>query len=274
MKKQYRWHWAFRQASGCSWSDCFFVWACRESMSFFTTLVAYPPLHLATYCGTWLLTWLLTWFFLQRNCTAYPDRSSKQNTLVQCKCCLQWLTITEIHMSIPSEFSCLLVHTKFYGCYVALREEFPHFVLCYVPWQVSNIYSVISLHHFWSKSSFCFKWLGWCFIWLDFEKESSPVHIKCFISMTWAMSDNSKSSFFYKRKLPLLLTCQLHQEPMLVWLLLQSAGGMPQECQQVMKMVHNKNQLLKLYTLFPSEDKLSKQHNLLTEGHLLCIAIC
>jgi hypothetical protein len=65
------------------------------------------------------------------------------------------------------------------------------------------------------------------------------------MTLTQEMSKNSESSF-YKRKLPLLLTCQLHQEPMLVWLLLQSTGEMPRKCQQVIKMLHNNNQILKL----------------------------
>jgi hypothetical protein len=65
------------------------------------------------------------------------------------------------------------------------------------------------------------------------------------MTLTQEMSKNSESSF-YKRKLPLLLTCQLHQEPMLVWLLLQSAGEMPRKCQQVIEMFHNNNQILKL----------------------------
>jgi hypothetical protein len=65
------------------------------------------------------------------------------------------------------------------------------------------------------------------------------------MTLTQEMSKNSESSF-YKRKLPLLLTCQLHQEPMLVWLLLQSAGEMPRKCQQVIEMLHNNNQFFKL----------------------------
>jgi hypothetical protein len=65
------------------------------------------------------------------------------------------------------------------------------------------------------------------------------------MTLTQEMSKNSESSF-YKRKLPLLLTCQLHQEPMLVWLLLQSAGEMPRKCQQVIEMLRNNNQILKL----------------------------
>jgi hypothetical protein len=78
------------------------------------------------------------------------------------------------------------------------------------------------------------------------------------MTLTQEMSKNSESSF-YKRKLPLLLTCQLHQEPMLVWLLLQSAGEMPRKCQQVLKCSITIINFLN-WKLSLSENNLEKQH--------------
>lgn len=63
-------------------------------------------------------------------------------------------TVREVYVGVSLEFFDLFIHTPSEGGDTAIGKEIPQVIFSYVPGQIPDVYSVVSLHNFGRKVGF------------------------------------------------------------------------------------------------------------------------